>query len=262
MAYPTVDKLVTNEFSRCDMTCGQRRAIERRSLAITEAEDDNDIRRKYRPFIQGGTQDDWVSTLELTGVLDMAENDLRITNKRIKVLVLYGSLRRRSYSRLVALEACRILFRLGCDVRVFDPEGLPIKNDTDHTHPKVQELRELSTWSDGQVWVSPEQHGNLVRFVFPLIVPKVMAVLLTCHSEIRPPFLRIRSIGYLSVLEACVRLKAGHLPSPRCVVVLSHSMRSILCASSAAGCGCSQSQISPQFPRHTPSFRKKVNRRT
>jgi arsenic resistance protein ArsH len=61
----------------------------------------------------------------------------------------------------VALEACRILFRLGCDVRVFDPEGLPVKNDTDHTHPKVQELRELSTWSDGQVWVSPEQHGNL-----------------------------------------------------------------------------------------------------
>jgi arsenic resistance protein ArsH len=171
MAYPAVDQLATNEFQRCDLTCGQRVTIERRSLAIPEAEDDNDIRQKYRPFIQGGTQDDWVSTLELTGVLDMAENDLRTTNKRLKVLVLYGSLRRRSYSRLVALEACRILFRLGCDVRVFDPEGLPVKNDTDHTHPKVQELRELSTWSDGQVWVSPEQHGNLVSFAYPLFVP-------------------------------------------------------------------------------------------
>lgn len=68
----------------------------------------------------------------------------------------------RSYSRLVALEASRILFRLGCDVRVFNPEGLPVKNDIDHGHPKVKELRELSIWSDGHLWVSPEQHGNLV----------------------------------------------------------------------------------------------------
>jgi hypothetical protein len=68
----------------------------------------------------------------------------------------------RSYSRLVALEASRILFRLGCDVRVFDPEGLPVKNDVDHGHFKVQELRELSKWSNGHIWVTPEQHGNLV----------------------------------------------------------------------------------------------------
>lgn len=68
----------------------------------------------------------------------------------------------RSYSRLLAYEAARILFRLGCDVRVFDPRGLPVKDDEQHTHLKVQELRELSKWSDGHVWVSPEQHGNLV----------------------------------------------------------------------------------------------------
>lgn len=68
----------------------------------------------------------------------------------------------RSYSRLVALEASRILFRLGCDVRVFDPEGLPVKNDVDHGDFKVQELRELSKWSNGHIWVTPEQHGNLV----------------------------------------------------------------------------------------------------
>ena len=53
-----------------------------------------------------------------------------------------------------------MLNRLGCDVRVFDPCGLPVKDDVQHDHPKVQELRELSTWSDGHVWVSPEQHGN------------------------------------------------------------------------------------------------------
>ena len=68
----------------------------------------------------------------------------------------------RSYSKLLAYEASRILFRLGCDVRVYDPSGLPVKDDQQHDHPKVQELRELSKWSDGHVWVSPEQHGNLV----------------------------------------------------------------------------------------------------
>lgn len=134
-----------------------------RSLALRSSEDDPDIRQKYRPFILGGNAtEDWVNKLELATALDMAEHNLRNTNERLRVLVLYGSLRRRSYSRLVAFEASRILFRLGCDVRVFDPEGLPIKNDSDTSHPKVLELRELSCWSDGHVWVSPEQHGNLV----------------------------------------------------------------------------------------------------
>ncbi|KAL4786747.1 arsenate resistance ArsH [Aspergillus varians] len=133
------------------------------SLAIPASEDNADIRHKYRPFILEDVtgEEDWVSALELTAAMDMAAQELQKPNNRLKVLVLYGSLRRRSYSRLVALEASRILFRLGCDVRVFNPEGLPVKNDTDHGHPKVQELRELSKWSDGHVWVSPEQHGNL-----------------------------------------------------------------------------------------------------
>lgn len=136
-----------------------------RSLALSSSEDDSSIRQKYRPFILGenAAEEDWVNNLELTTALHMAENNLQTTNERLRVLVIYGSLRRRSYSRLVAFEASRILFRLGCDVRVFDPEGLPVKNDIDHKHPKVQELRELSRWSDGHVWVSPEQHGNLVR---------------------------------------------------------------------------------------------------
>lgn len=134
-----------------------------KSLAIPSSEDGSDIRQKYRPFIlDDDITEDWVSSLDLATVVDMAEQNLRVTNQRLRVLVLYGSLRRRSYSRLVALEASRILFRLGCDVRVFDPEGLPVKNDGDTDHPKVRELRELSLWSDGHVWVSPEQHGNLV----------------------------------------------------------------------------------------------------
>lgn len=139
------------------------RIPEYRSLALRPSEDDPNIRIKHRPFIlSDDASDDWVNKLELSTAMAMAETNLRLTNQRLRVLVLYGSLRRRSYSRLVAFEASRILFRLGCDVRIFDPEGLPIKNDTDHTHPKVQELRELSRWSDGHIWVSPEQHGNLV----------------------------------------------------------------------------------------------------
>ncbi|KUL88245.1 hypothetical protein ZTR_05055 [Talaromyces verruculosus] len=152
MANPAVAESATTTNGVC---------TDRQTLAIPETEDDLDIRQKYRPFIRDDAQNDWVSALELTKVLNLAESDLRATNKRLKVLVLYGSLRRRSYSKLVAYEASRILFRLGCDVRVFDPEGLPVKNDVDHGHAKVQELRALSTWSDGQLWVSPEQHGNL-----------------------------------------------------------------------------------------------------
>jgi arsenic resistance protein ArsH len=78
-----------------------------------------------------------------------------------KILVLYGSLRERSYSRLLAEEAGRILEGLGCDVRFYNPEGLPVKAPGLEDHPKVQELRELSMWSEGQVWSSPEMHGNV-----------------------------------------------------------------------------------------------------
>jgi len=134
-----------------------------RSLAITEEKDDADVRKKYRPFLLEPevTANDWISKLELSTAIKLAEADLEATGERLKVLVLYGSLRSRSYSKLLAFEASRILFRLGCDVRVYDPAGLPVKDDVQHSHPKVQELRDLSRWSDGQVWISPEQHGTL-----------------------------------------------------------------------------------------------------
>lgn len=78
-----------------------------------------------------------------------------------RILILYGSLRQVSYSRLLAMEAKRLLEHFGAEVRVFDPSGLPLPDDAPATHPKVQELRELSEWSEGQVWVSPERHGTL-----------------------------------------------------------------------------------------------------
>ena len=67
----------------------------------------------------------------------------------------------RSFSRLTAYEAARILHRIGADVRVFDPAGLPMKDEVSAKDEKVQELRALSEWSDGHFWVSPEQHGNV-----------------------------------------------------------------------------------------------------
>ena len=76
-----------------------------------------------------------------------------------RILLLYGSLRERSYSRFATEEAARILERLGCETRIFDPHGLPLPDATDADHPKVQELRALSLWSEGQVWCSPERHG-------------------------------------------------------------------------------------------------------
>jgi arsenic resistance protein ArsH len=67
----------------------------------------------------------------------------------------------RSFSRLTAFEAARILIKLGADVRVYNPSGLPLKDDTSDKHEKVQELRALSEWSDAHVWSCPEQHGAI-----------------------------------------------------------------------------------------------------
>ncbi len=83
------------------------------------------------------------------------------TDRSPKILFLYGSLRDRSYSRLVAEEAARIIQSFGAEVKFFDPRELPIYGSVPDTHFKVQELRELSLWSEGQVWSSPELHGNI-----------------------------------------------------------------------------------------------------
>ena len=78
-----------------------------------------------------------------------------------RILMLYGSLRERSYSKLLTLEAARLLERMGAEVKVFDPLGLPQPDAEPDSHPKVQELRNLATWSEGMVWCSPERHGAM-----------------------------------------------------------------------------------------------------
>lgn len=78
-----------------------------------------------------------------------------------RILLLYGSLRQRSFSRFAAEEAARLLEAFGAECRIFNPSGLPLPDDAPADHPKVAELRELSAWSEGHVWSSPERHGSI-----------------------------------------------------------------------------------------------------
>lgn len=78
-----------------------------------------------------------------------------------KILLLYGSLRERSFSRMVVEESARILESLGAETKIFNPEGLPLADAVDTSHPKVRELLSLMEWSEGQVWCSPERHGSM-----------------------------------------------------------------------------------------------------
>jgi len=83
-----------------------------------------------------------------------------------KILLLYGSLRERSYSRLCVEEAARLLQLFGCETRIFDPSDLPLPDQIgEDYHPAVRELREHSIWSEGQVWCSPERHGQITSII-------------------------------------------------------------------------------------------------
>jgi len=88
---------------------------------------------------------------------------------RPRILLLYGSLRERSFSRFLTMEAARILTHFGAEVRIFNPAGMPLAGDSPDTHPKVVELRELFNWSEGQVWCSPERHGTITSVMKNLI---------------------------------------------------------------------------------------------
>ena len=113
-----------------------------------------------------------------------------------KILLLYGSLRTRSYSRLVVEECARLLDRLGAQTQIFDPTGLPQTDTADESHPKVSQLREMMMWSEGQVWCSPERHGSMTSIFKSQIdwVPlnlggvrptqgKVLAILQVCGGS-------------------------------------------------------------------------------
>jgi arsenic resistance protein ArsH len=99
-----------------------------------------------------------------------------------RILLLYGSLRDESYSRKAAEESARILNRLGCETRIFDPSGLPLVDDASPDHPKVVELRDLAIWSEGMVWSSPERHGAMTG----LMKTQIDWIPLSAQGGIRP----------------------------------------------------------------------------
>ncbi|MGR0136758.1 arsenical resistance protein ArsH [Pseudomonas sp. AM8] len=84
-----------------------------------------------------------------------------LSTHKPRILLIYGSTRERSFSRLVTQEAARLLEHFGAETRIFNPSGLPLPDDAPDTHPKVAELRKLMQWSEGQVWCSPERHGSM-----------------------------------------------------------------------------------------------------
>lgn len=93
-----------------------------------------------------------------TSLIAHREND---EQHKPRILLLYGSTRARSFSRLLVEEAARLLEHFGAETRIFNPSGLPLPDDAPNDHPKVQELLALMQWSEGQVWCSPERHGSM-----------------------------------------------------------------------------------------------------
>lgn len=105
---------------------------------------------------------DWIRADEIAGMITKFDYASSMPIGRApKILVLYGSLRATSYARLLAYEFARLLELVGCDVRVYNPRALPVRDPVWEGHVKVRELRALTQWSDGHVWVSPELHGTL-----------------------------------------------------------------------------------------------------
>jgi arsenic resistance protein ArsH len=98
---------------------------------------------------------------ELFQIPDIEKLSIQSSDHAPRFLMLYGSLRERSYSRLLTFEAARLLMAMGGEVKIFDPTGLPLVDSVPDTHPKVQELRQLALWAEGMVWTSPERHGAM-----------------------------------------------------------------------------------------------------
>ena len=109
------------------------------------------------------SEPDFLPALDTRHALQMPANGLATRPEHPpRILLLYGSLRERSYSRLVVEEAARLVRFFGAEPRIFDPSDLPLPDQVKgDNHPAVHELRELSMWSDGQIWCSPERHGQI-----------------------------------------------------------------------------------------------------
>jgi len=145
-----------------------------------------------------GPGDDWLPRDMIEAARDFRPAGAKLAHAP-RVLVLYGSLRESSFSRRLAHECARLLEAMGADVRVFSPQGLPVRDPSLEDHPKVKELRALSLWSEAHVWVSPEMHGTLTGVFknqidwLPLNTgsPHVPHVPHVPHAQDRPSLTRV-----------------------------------------------------------------------
>lgn len=105
---------------------------------------------------------DFLPALDTSFAIERPALGLVPDARPVRILLLYGSLRARSFSRLAVEEAARLLQFFGAETRIFDPSDLPLPDQIQNDdHPAVKELRTLSEWSEGQVWCSPERHGQI-----------------------------------------------------------------------------------------------------
>ncbi|PXA97029.1 arsenical resistance protein ArsH [Nostoc sp. 3335mG] len=105
---------------------------------------------------------DHLPALDRSLLIAQPAKGLGDTASRPRILLLYGSLRKRSFSRLAVEEAARLLELFGAETRIFDPFDLPLPDQIEgDDHPAVHELREHALWSEGMVWCSPERHGQI-----------------------------------------------------------------------------------------------------
>lgn len=114
----------------------------------------------WEPSNNGEIEPCWIKD-DVINMVTKFDYSTTKTGRCPRILVLYGSLRQTSFSRKLAYEFARLLDLLGCDVRVYNPRGLPVRDPTLENNPKVKELRALTHWSDGHLWVSPEMHGTI-----------------------------------------------------------------------------------------------------
>ena len=117
-------------------------------------------RRVWEPSDGNKVPHCWIKD-EAISMISKFDYSTMLIGRAPRILILYGSLRPTSFSRKLAYEFARILDLLGCDVRVYNPRGLPVRDPALENEWKVQELRALTQWSDGHVWVSPEMHGTI-----------------------------------------------------------------------------------------------------
>ena len=127
---------------------------------VTHAGGWNAYKAVYRPDENGTVAPCWIQE-SVQGNITLYDYATMPIQRGPRILVLYGSLRPSSLSRLCAYEFARLLNLLGCDVRVYNPRGLPVRDPDLENDIKVVELRALSMWSEGHVWVSPEMHGTI-----------------------------------------------------------------------------------------------------